>query len=300
MKADLTGQNINGWQILGIHDPRVNNHGEILWDCVCPFCKEITTQTYYILRTNRVKGCKKCRGKNTAVDITGQRFGRLTAIEYIGSNKGQGAIWRCKCDCGNEVNVKKNCLTTGGTKSCGCLNRAQLISPKRDLTGEKFGFLKVIKYTGENSKNNGSNWLCLCENCGTEVVVSQHCLMQGQISCGCVKSKSEIVITQFLTENKISFLKQYQFDDLKSTKGYPLRFDFAILNDDNSLQMLLEYQGQQHFKAVPYWGGEEGYKRRKEYDDLKRKYCKDHGLNLVEITCYDNLEQKLKEVFYDS
>lgn len=300
MKADLTGQNINGWQILGIHDPRVNNHGEILWDCVCPFCKEITTQTYYILRTNRVKGCKKCRGKNTAVDITGQRFGRLTAIEYIGSNKGQGAIWRCKCDCGNEVDVKRNCLITGGTKSCGCLNREQLISPKKDLTGEKFGFLKVIKYTGENSKNNGSNWLCLCENCGTEVVVPQHCLMQGQISCGCVKSKSEIVITQFLTENKISFLKQYQFDDLKSTKGYPLRFDFAILNDDNSLQMLLEYQGQQHFKAVPYWGGEEGYKRRKEYDELKRKYCKDHGLNLVEITCYDNLEQKLKEVFYDS
>ena len=87
---------------------------------------------------------------------------------------------------------------------------------------------------------------------------------------------------------------------MKSTKGYPLRFDFAIINDDNSLKMLIEYQGQQHFEATPYWGGEEGLNRRKEYDELKRAYCRDKNLNLVEITCFDNLEQKLREVFYDS
>ena len=36
MKADITGQVISGWQVLGIHNPRVDNHGEILWDCICP------------------------------------------------------------------------------------------------------------------------------------------------------------------------------------------------------------------------------------------------------------------------
>lgn len=300
MKKDITGQNINGWQVIGVHNPCINNHGEVLWDCICPTCGKITTQTYYNLHKLNLKGCKDCKGKNAAVDISGQRFGRLTAVKYVGSNKGWGAIWECVCDCGNTVNVKKGSLMTGGTKSCGCLNREQLLTPKYDLAGNQFGFLKVIKQMKCSSKNNGTNWLCLCENCGAEVIVSQHSLTQGQMSCGCVKSKSEVAITQFLKNNNINFSKQYQFDDLKSTKGYPLRFDFAIMNDDSSLKMLIEYQGQQHFEATPHWGGEEGYKRRKEYDELKRKYCKDKGLSLVEITCFDNLEQRLKGIFYDS
>lgn len=297
VKEDLTGQKIGEWQVIGIHSPRLNNHGEVLWDCVCPICGDIVTRTYYTLKKKPSKGCAACGHKSTIIDITGQRFGRLTAIRYVGSNKGQCSIWECQCDCGNVVNVSKNCLTTGGTRSCGCLNREQLVSPKKDLSGEQFGYLKVIKYTGTNSKNNGSNWLCLCENCGAEVVIAQHSLMGGQMSCGCIKSKSEVIITQFLKENKISFQKQYQFDDLKSTKGYPLRFDFAILNNDDSVKMLIEYQGQQHFEATPYWGGKEGYERRKEYDELKRKYCKSKKINLVEITCFDNLEQKLEDVF---
>ena len=146
MKADITGQVINGWQVLGIHNPRVNNHGEILWDCICPSCGEIVAQTYYNLNSHKVKGCKNCKGRNAAIDITGQHFGRLTALKYVGSNKGQGAIWRCICDCGNIVDVKKHCLTTGGTRSCGCLNREQLLSPKKDLTGNlTFLFIVVIK-----------------------------------------------------------------------------------------------------------------------------------------------------------
>lgn len=300
MKKDLTGQNINGWQVIGIHNPRLNNHGEVLWDCICPTCGRNVTQTYYILNSHKTKGCKDCKGKNAAIDISGQKYGRLTAVRYVGSNKGNGAIWECLCDCGAITNVQRASLVSGATKSCGCLNWEQLNSPKKDLTGLQFGFLKVLNYAGYSSGNNGSVWTCKCENCGVDIDVSQHSLAEGQISCGCIKSKSEVVITQFLTDNHINFRKQYQFDDLKSTKGYPLRFDFAIMDGNDALKMLIEYQGQQHFEATPYWGGEEGYERRKEYDELKRRYCKEKGLNLVEITCFDNLEQRLKEVFYDS
>lgn len=55
MKADITGQVINGWQVLGVHNPRVNSHGEVLWDCICPSCGEIVVQTYYNLKENIVK-----------------------------------------------------------------------------------------------------------------------------------------------------------------------------------------------------------------------------------------------------
>jgi len=55
-------------------------------------------------------------------DITGQKFGRLTALRRLGRDKNGYALWECKCDCGNIVSVTGNRLRTGNTKSCGCYN----------------------------------------------------------------------------------------------------------------------------------------------------------------------------------
>lgn len=52
------------------------------------------------------------------IDLTGQRFGRLIAIKYLGKTK-----WLCKCDCGNTVEVFRCNLQTGNTRSCGCFNK---------------------------------------------------------------------------------------------------------------------------------------------------------------------------------
>ena len=54
------------------------------------------------------------------IDITGQRFGRLTVIEKIPS-KNSNARWLCKCDCGKYTDVLGTTLRRGETKSCGCL-----------------------------------------------------------------------------------------------------------------------------------------------------------------------------------
>ena len=54
------------------------------------------------------------------IDISGMRFGRLTAIEFVGRNKDKRAVWKCICDCGRIVNVTGKSLRNGNTKSCGC------------------------------------------------------------------------------------------------------------------------------------------------------------------------------------
>lgn len=54
-------------------------------------------------------------------DLTGQRFGRLTVIEFAGISKGRNAKWLCHCDCGSEVVVLSRSLKSGRTNSCGCL-----------------------------------------------------------------------------------------------------------------------------------------------------------------------------------
>jgi len=54
-------------------------------------------------------------------DITGRRFGRLTALRDDGPGPCWQVRWICRCDCGNIVKVYKNNLLSGHTTSCGCL-----------------------------------------------------------------------------------------------------------------------------------------------------------------------------------
>lgn len=57
------------------------------------------------------------------IDLTGQRFGRLRVIGFAQKTKDRQFMWKCKCDCGNEVNVRGYSLRSGNTQSCGCLQR---------------------------------------------------------------------------------------------------------------------------------------------------------------------------------
>lgn len=64
------------------------------------------------------------------IDLTGQKFGRLSVVRRFGVRGGHAA-WLCKCDCGNHhIAIGRN-LTKGLTKSCGCLHKEQLASRSR-------------------------------------------------------------------------------------------------------------------------------------------------------------------------
>jgi len=56
-------------------------------------------------------------------DLKGQRFGRLVVLYDTGERKHRNVVWHCRCDCGNEVDVRGGDLASGNTKSCGCYNR---------------------------------------------------------------------------------------------------------------------------------------------------------------------------------
>ena len=77
-----------------------------------------------------------------AKNITGKRFGKLTATKPVGSKNGS-VLWECLCDCGNTKTARAVCLMQGETKSCGCL-RDKPAYNFIDMTGQKFGTLTVI------------------------------------------------------------------------------------------------------------------------------------------------------------
>ena len=64
-------------------------------------------------------------GSNKILDLTGQRFGRLTAIRQAGRNSCNKIQWECICECGAVVKVTTGHLRNGHTKSCGCYMREQ-------------------------------------------------------------------------------------------------------------------------------------------------------------------------------
>ena len=55
------------------------------------------------------------------IDLTGQRFGRLTVLRRDGVATAGNAAWTCACDCGNVTRVMGTSLRSGNTRSCGCL-----------------------------------------------------------------------------------------------------------------------------------------------------------------------------------
>ena len=58
----------------------------------------------------------------SSLELTGQRFGRLVALEFVSTDRHHRRMWRCSCDCGGHHIVSANTLRSGDSKSCGCLS----------------------------------------------------------------------------------------------------------------------------------------------------------------------------------
>lgn len=100
-------------------------------------------------------------------------------------------------------------------------------------------------------------------------------------------SRGEIKIEEILQEAGLVFEEEYSFSDLVSSSGRPLRFDFAVFDDNGDLEFLIEYQGIQHYEAKSKFGGYTGL-RKQQYNDMKkREYCAKHGIPLIAIPYWD-------------
>lgn len=95
------------------------------------------------------------------IDITNQKFGRLTVLYDTGIRKNRQVLWHCKCDCGNECDILGSSLRSGHTTSCGC---KWYESKAENLIGQKFNQLTVIGREGSN-KSRHALWKCQCD-CG--------------------------------------------------------------------------------------------------------------------------------------
>ncbi len=110
--------------------------GKTTWLCRCD-CGQSATATGLNLKSGNTKSCGCLKSRRQAKDITGRKFGRLTARDLVSTARGI-SIWRCVCECGGITELTYGRLTSGHTKSCGCLqseNSSALAS--KNLAGRK-------------------------------------------------------------------------------------------------------------------------------------------------------------------
>ena len=117
-------------------------------------------------------------------DLTGQKFGRLTAVRPLRSDKKRGVAWLCRCDCGQEKEVFAARLASGHTRSCGCIREESW--KKRDITGQRFGTLIAIERCA-GTQEDAENWIFQCD-CGNQVIMSYAAVRYNHTgSCGCMR-----------------------------------------------------------------------------------------------------------------
>jgi very-short-patch-repair endonuclease len=104
--------------------------------------------------------------------------------------------------------------------------------------------------------------------------------------CGCPicnESKGEKEISIFLDRIKIKYIRQFKFDDCRNINKLP--FDFYLPD----LNICIEYDGEQHFNSINYFGGNERYEFIKINDSIKNKYCIDNEIKLIRISYKDSI-----------
>lgn len=221
----------------------------------------------------------------------------LTVIRQVPqpeNMKKKGLYWECQCECGNKKIANGSKIRSGSTVSCGCQKGRHASPGYIDETGNHYGFLTVIGFAGLNEKKCAT-WLCKCV-CGNQRVCSGIDLRRGHTtSCGCNKSIKEKEIGEWLIAHNLSFKTQVTKPNCKSKRNHILFFDFEVQTSSGAI--LLEYQGEQHYRSRPYFGGEQRFEWQQENDQIKKKYCIDNGLTLFEIKYNEDLNERLSEIF---
>ncbi|MBR4144178.1 MAG: zinc-ribbon domain-containing protein [Lachnospiraceae bacterium] len=130
-------------------------------------------------------------------DLTNKQFYKLTvlyrAADYVQPSGQHKRMWHCKCECGNECDVRASDLKSGNTRSCGCFqqfSRGKAVF--EDLQGKTFGRLTVLYRLPDHITTSGQRklmWHCRC-SCGNECDVYSSLLRKGlKKSCGCLNKE---------------------------------------------------------------------------------------------------------------
>jgi len=331
-----TIQNIKLWCKLNnkpfelLSDTYEGSKKKLKWKCLKENCGEEFRASIDQIITNN-QGCGVCVGKQIALsnclatknpELAKQWHptlnGDLTPFDVTVS--GSKDIW-WQCDKGHEWPATINSRNSG----CGCPYCAgQLPSKDYNLLVnnpelcEEWDYKKNEKRPEEFCPNSGKYAWWVCKECEHEWEAYIYSRNSGFGCPECCKSKGEKEIDRILINknwikisqedfdnlidedkyNKNYFIPQMKFNGLVGLGNGLLSYDFYI----PKLNLLIEYQGEQHEKYIPgFHESEEQFKKQLEHDQRKCIYAWNNNINLLEIWYwdFDNIEEILNKYIFN-
>lgn len=245
--------------------------------------------------TGQKQGCPKCSkkyiDKKTFIDISTlihkDKYD-YSKVEYIDSHTkveiicDEHGIFKMKPT--DNINNKQGCPKCGKV-SMSNKNRKNidlLISQFKELNGELYDYSKVFY------KNNNTKIEIMCKEHGLFLQTPKS-HMRGDGCPKCSLSKGERKIMMYFDELNLNYEYNFIFNDCRDKN--PLPFDFYL----SDYKICIEYDGEQHFKPIEYFGGIESFSKLKVRDKIKNDYCLSNSIKLIRIPFnkYDEIENIL-------
>ena len=247
--------------------------------CVCVKCGYLIEDSHINLSKKKYK-CRYC------TLIKKSKLIRDGVVEIIKIDEyGEGAFIHLKCNNGHVYKQdRRNLLANKGCNKCYLENKS---FTKKDVICE---FNRVhgdyYNYNFDRYKNLHSKIEISCRKGHIfHQKVSNH--IQGKGCPICRESLGERTISNYLKSKSIEYIRQKKYDDCVFINKLP--FDFFI----PKFNLIIEYDGIQHFIPIKQFGGEHEFSKTKIKDNIKNQYCINNNINIVRISYKDNILDKL-------
>ena len=263
------------WQLPGSHTRQKSG----CWEC--------SYLTRVIDRPKRKPDISKEEFVKNAVKIHGDRYD-YSKVKYINcSTKVEiicpvhGSFWQQPAGHVNEKWGCNECRKINSRKKVDCF-----IKEAKEIHNDKYDYSKV------DYINNKIKVEIICQVHGSFWQRPANHISSKTGCPKCKKSFGERKVEKFLLSNNINFVEQKRFDKCKNANTLP--FDF-YLPDFN---LLIEYDGRQHFEVIEHFGGEKRLTETKKRDIIKSRFAKDNGFVLLRINHkeYKNIEKILERI----
>ena len=222
-------------------------------------------------------------------DLTGTENEYFKFISRAPNSSSGRVRWNCQCKICNDYCVKE-ATNLHRDKGCGCNRKANIGKAlRKDLSEQRFGNLIAKKYSGKSNSSGNAIWICECD-CGNICEVDSNNLISlHTTSCGCVKySIGAKKINDILINNQINFITEYAVLGIGNYEKYPYRFDFALVDNNQQIYRLIEYDGIQHYMQTwGTWKTTNSLEAQQERDNRKNKWAIDNNIPLVRIPYWE-------------
>lgn len=262
-------------RILFLEDLGYNENRKRCVKCQCS-CGEEFVEELTKITTGSINSCgcmsnqkgKQLHWKGDIIGPHGVVYLEERPMKQRGDRLRRRALFQCPL-CENTFEAFIEDVASGGIASCRCK------LGKKDLVGQTFGLLTVVKDTGKRNRRYETIWLCECECGNSKEVVGKHLIEGHTMSCGCLSmSHGEFLIKQNLDALNIDYIQEYRLKNNQRLDFYLPKYNVGI-----------EFDGEQHFIENNFF--KYSLLEQQISDKKKNEYCQEVGIKLIRIPYFD-------------